>query len=281
MDALAAREAYLYGYYGVPDKLLSRHPLFYTALPDSRQQEIYDIGKNARDRSIETKWQKMQEKKNAATWIETDEFANVDETADAAETADVEENAEADESIDTKTDFNATEDWLFSDAKDRDSFSADARDKLTEIVKNGTIKLQRGFMCFPENDPLIEYSKMVIPKEGFYDVAMHGSPTAVGFGTRSANMSPRLLANIIRHREDYHGENIRLLSCSTGLRINDDYCFAEELANALGVIVEAPNMPVYTYPNGTIKIGWLDEGKMITYKPNERGRVGARKENKK
>ena len=168
---------------------------------------------------------------------------------------------------------DTTAEWLFADAEIRDSFSADARDRLTEIVKNGTIKLQRGFMCFPENDPLIENSKKVTPKEGFYDVAMHGSPTAVGFGTRKANMSPRLLANIIRHRADYHGEKIRLLSCSTGLRVDNGYCFAEELANALGVIVEAPDMKIYTDVNGKTRVGWFGEGRMISYKPNERRRV--------
>ena len=168
---------------------------------------------------------------------------------------------------------DGTDEWLFAGTKERDSFSADARDKLTEIVRNGTIKLQRGFMCFPENDPLIANSKNVIPKEGFYDVAMHGSPTAVGFGSKEVNMSPRLLANIIRHSEDYHGENIRLLSCSTGLVEGDNYCFAEELANALGVTVEAPNMKVYTDPKGKIKVGEFGEGQMIPYKPNERGRI--------
>ena len=173
---------------------------------------------------------------------------------------------------------DTTAEWLFADAEIRDSFSADARDRLTEIVKNGTIKLQRGFMCFPENDPLIENSKKVTPKEGFYDVAMHGSPTAVGFGTRKVNMSPRLLANIIRHRADYHGEKIRLLSCSTGLRVDNGYCFAEELANALGVIVEAPDMELFIWPDGEINVGRFNQGKMIPYKPNERNRIKWRDE---
>ena len=163
--------------------------------------------------------------------------------------------------------------WASADAKTLNFFSADSRDNLTNIVKNGTIKMKKGFMCFPKNDPLIENSKKVIPKDGFFDVAMHGSPTAVAFGTRETNMSPRLLASVIRHSEDYHGENIRLLSCFTGLRINDDYCFAEELANALGVIVEAPDMEVYTDPKGNISVGEDNEGHMIPYKPNERRRI--------
>lgn len=166
-----------------------------------------------------------------------------------------------------------TSEWASADAKTLNFLGADARDNLTSIVKNGTIRMKRGFSCFPAGDALIENSKKVIPKDGFFDVAMHGSPTAVGFGTEDANMSPRLLASVIRHSEDYHGENIRLLSCFTGLRVGDDYCFAEELANALGVIVEAPDMMVYTDTMGNIKVGEDDEGNMIPYKPNERRRI--------
>lgn len=169
--------------------------------------------------------------------------------------------------------LSATSEWASADAKTLNFFGADSRDDLTNIVKNGTIKMQKGFSCFPEGDPLIENSKKVIPKDGFFDVAMHGSPTAVAFGTTKANMSPRLLASVIRHSEGYNGENIRLLSCFTGLQVDGAYCFAEELANALGVIVEAPDMKVYTAPNGEIRVGQFGEGNMIPYKPNERRRV--------
>ena len=95
----------------------------------------------------------------------------------------------------------------------------------------------------------------------------------MAFGGKEANMSPRLLAEVIRHNPNYHGENIRLLCCSTGLQVDGGYCFAEELANALGVTVEAPNMEVFTAANGTIKVGQLGEGQMIEYKPNERRRI--------
>lgn len=165
------------------------------------------------------------------------------------------------------------DEWASADAKTLNFLGADSRDNLTSIVKNGTIKMKRGFMCFPANDLLVERSLKVTPKEGFFDVAMHGSPSAVGFGTREANMSPRLLASVIRHSEGYNGENIRLLSCNTGLRVGDAYCFAEELANALGVIVEAPDMKVYTTKDGEIKVGQFGEGHMIPYKPNERRRM--------
>ena len=101
---------------------------------------------------------------------------------------------------------------------------------------------------------------------------MHGSPTAVGYGTLETNMSPRLLASVIRHMDGWNGQNIRLLSCSTGKQIGEEYCFAEELANALGVIVKAPTDTLYIFPNGRIQVGKRNKGSMRDYKPNERGR---------
>ena len=151
-------------------------------------------------------------------------------------------------------------------------FGADARDDLQKIVTNSTIQLENGFAAFPEGDPLQKYVQSVKPLENYFDVAMHGTPTAVGFGTEETNMSPRLLASTIRHTGGWNGQNVRLLSCSTGKQSGDGYCFAEELANALGVTVKAPDDTLYIYPNGKLEVGKLNDGHMVDYKPNERGR---------
>ena len=159
---------------------------------------------------------------------------------------------------------------------DEDTLSylgADARDNLTDIVKRRTIKLENGFSCFPDDDPLTENVKKVKPLKSYYDVAMHGSPTEVAFGSKKANMSPRLLASIIRHSKGWNGQNIRLISCSTGKRIEDDYCFAEELANALGVKVKAPNDVLYVTCRGEMYVGDFGDGVFVTYTPNERRRI--------
>lgn len=54
-----------------------------------------------------------------------------------------------------------------SNAKDdRDTlefFGADARDNLNSIVKRRTMKLENGFACFPDGDPLNENVKRVKP----------------------------------------------------------------------------------------------------------------------
>lgn len=149
---------------------------------------------------------------------------------------------------------------------------ADARDDLKSIVKRRTIKLENGFSCFPDGDVLGDYVKRVKPLKTYFDVALHGGPSAVGFGTTETNMSPRLLASVIRHSDGWNGQNIRLLSCSTGKQTDGDYCFAEELANALGVEVKAPNDLLYIYQSGRIKVGPRGEGRMITFFPNQRRR---------
>lgn len=151
--------------------------------------------------------------------------------------------------------------------------SVDARDKLKDIDTSNIQKLKSGFSCFPKGDLLNQFIKKVKSKDGYYDVGMHGTPTAICFGTDAPNTSPRLLANVIRRRKDYNGENIRLLSCSTGKIVDGNYCFAEELSNALGVCVEAPNDELLIGSNGLLKVGRTSGGQMITYKPNERGRM--------
>jgi len=158
---------------------------------------------------------------------------------------------------------------------DRDTlkfFGADARDNLNSIVKRRTMKLENGFACFPAGDPLNENVKRVKPLKTYFDVAMHGSQTAVGFGTKELNMSPRLLAAVIRHSKGWNGQKVRLLSCSTGARMENDYCFAEELANALGVEVKAPDDVLFISGAGVLKVGTHGEGNILPFTPNQRGR---------
>lgn len=151
-------------------------------------------------------------------------------------------------------------------------FGADARDNLNSIVKRRTMKLENGFACFPNGDPLNENVKRVKPLKTYFDVAMHGSQTAVGFGTKELNMSPRLLAAVIRHSKGWNGQKVRLLSCSTGARMENDYCFAEELANALGVEVKAPDDVLFISGAGVLKVGTHGEGNILPFTPNQRGR---------
>lgn len=152
-------------------------------------------------------------------------------------------------------------------------FGVSSKDDLKIVVKRSTIKTKAGFACFPDGDVLNKNVRKVPPLKAYFDVAMHGSPTAVGFGTTETNMSARMLAVIIRHSKGYKRQNIRLLSCSTGRSIGNDYCFAEELANALGVEVLAPNDILYISPSGELQVGDDGTGKFVAFKPNQRRRT--------
>lgn len=147
-------------------------------------------------------------------------------------------------------------------------------DNLKKILSRGTMKTKYGFECFPEGDPLKMYVQLVEPWKNYFDVAMHGTPTGVCFGSfEEPNMSARLLAEVIRHSDGYHGQPVRLLSCSTGLSTDGSYCFAEELANALGVPVRAPNDVLIIWRDGSLKIGFAGNGEFIEYRPNQRRRM--------
>ena len=108
-----------------------------------------------------------------------------------------------------------------------------------------------------------------IPKKpGFYDVVMHGAPKTVSFfGERT---DARTMAIIIKQRKDYDGGPVRLLSCSTGKGEN---CFAQRLANELGVIVEAPNDIIWARSDKTYTIGptrYRNTGEMKMFKPERK-----------
>lgn len=152
-------------------------------------------------------------------------------------------------------------------------FGTDSTKDLKSIVKHSTMKIQGGFACVPDGDSLNKNILAVSPQKGFFDVAMLGSPTAVGFGTKKANMSARLLASVIRYSKGYSDQDIRLLSCSTGKIVGEGYCFAEELANALGAHMSAPTDAVYVSEHGNLQVGDYGDGSFITYEPNRRRRI--------
>ena len=152
---------------------------------------------------------------------------------------------------------------------------SDSRDRLNKIDQSNIMKLNNGFASFPKSDRLSRDILNVKPYENYYDVAMHGTSTSVAFGVNDmANMSPRLLANVIRHRPDYDGQPVRLLSCSTGKEVEGDYCFAEELANCLGVPVMAPTDILYMWPDGSLRVAGGQPMQFRIFYPNERGRIG-------
>lgn len=89
-----------------------------------------------------------------------------------------------------------------------------------------------------------------IDKNGVYDVVAHGGSTImqVTHNGKALEIDSRSAAKLIKLKADYkHGQPIRLLSCDTGSSTSG---FAQNLANKLNVVVEAPTKLVWAYPNG-------------------------------
>lgn len=91
-------------------------------------------------------------------------------------------------------------------------------------------------------------------KENLYDVVIHGSYKSVEY-EHEYDMDAETLAYIISGRKDYKGDDIRLLSCSTGDADIYGDCFAQQLANILKVRVYAPIRALNINPNGVLTVG--------------------------
>lgn len=105
-------------------------------------------------------------------------------------------------------------------------------------------------------------------RDGFYPIVAHGSPrTMVAFGQR---IDAKLLAEIIKERADYKGQDIRLFSCSTGRADESGNCFAQRLADEMGCMVAAPNKTLWLSFDGSFTIGMqedINDGEMVKFYP--------------
>ena len=92
-----------------------------------------------------------------------------------------------------------------------------------------------------------------VDPNGYFDVVAHGSANKIQINTPSGSqlVDHRTAARLIQQQPGYNGQSIRLLSCSTG---QCDTGFAQNLANQLGVKVEAPSDILWAYPNGRLVV---------------------------
>lgn len=95
-------------------------------------------------------------------------------------------------------------------------------------------------------DTAIRNAGRVPGEQGVFDVIGHGTPNELG------GMSPAEVAGDIRGTPSWGGQDVRLLSCSTGCPTGS---FAHDLANELGVGVKAPTTDIYVSSRGGITFG--------------------------
>lgn len=123
-------------------------------------------------------------------------------------------------------------------------------DKATrEKIIEESLKLEKPIFM---NDTVGKYAQYIQPKDGMYDVVIHGNKYFVEyFGKR---IDPDTLCAMIAQRGNYKkGQSIRLISCNTGA-VSDGV--ADYVANKLHVKVEAPTTTAYVYEpkNGVSKV---------------------------
>lgn len=89
-----------------------------------------------------------------------------------------------------------------------------------------------------------------IDRGGMFEVVAHGSAFIIEVLHQGVQIpiNARILAKLIKSRKDYRfGQGIRLLACNTG---SIKQGIAQNLANKLNVIVEAPTSLVWAYSDG-------------------------------
>jgi len=93
-----------------------------------------------------------------------------------------------------------------------------------------------------------------IDPNGMFDVVAHGTSTNIEIMTAKGPVAvdQRVASRLIEQSAGYHpGQPIRLLSCDTGAC---DVGFAQNLANKMGVPVQAPTDLVWAYGDGKIVV---------------------------
>lgn len=110
-----------------------------------------------------------------------------------------------------------------------------------------------------ENDDFLKNIKRSndIDTNNRLDIIAHGNPNAIKYQINGKDrlLTHRDLAKILRSSNSHKGKIVRLLSCDTDSKKNG---FAQNLANKLNVIVEAPTKMVWAYPNGKYVVASRD-----------------------
>lgn len=124
---------------------------------------------------------------------------------------------------------------------------------------------------FNSSDILYEYSKKVKPIDGYEDIAIHGDWSGFSINDSNGNeiesYTPKEFAEILKEDPNYHGGNVRLLSCETGAK---GAVAAQQLADALNVDVLAPTDVLFIDFNGKMTIGpdeYTNSGDWKLFKP--------------
>ncbi len=139
---------------------------------------------------------------------------------------------------------------------------------IQEVVSTEkTVNADRILLAGSDED-LRMAAKLVPPKPGSIDIIVHGGVDdfMVTIDGVDFQISHRSLANYIKSK-GIKFDSVRLLACKAGMHPKG---VAQQLANKLGVTVEAPTDLLWIHPDGTLTIGPTADrntGKFEPFKP--------------
>lgn len=161
-----------------------------------------------------------------------------------------------------------TQNDLTSSQNSGNIIASNAHPRNIELEDNIKRCINSELPIFAED--LVRGVSKIKPPNNEYVVGLHGCDTATWiFGTK---IDVKILSNIIKARKDYHGEDIYLFSCNTGNTTKTKNCFAQLLADKLGVTVYAPTEYGVVWSNGKHYSGKPDftpSGEIKPFKPRK------------
>jgi hypothetical protein len=127
-----------------------------------------------------------------------------------------------------------------------------ADDEALELVYDTLFVTDAGLAFYAVDDDIREFAAAVHPTDGFVTIDLHGAPDS--FEIDGFMLSPQQFAGALRHLRDQGllelppGAGIKLMSCDTA--VGGPASAAATLARELGVVVVAPDQPVWTTRSG-------------------------------
>jgi hypothetical protein len=135
---------------------------------------------------------------------------------------------------------------------------------ISNIDPEGLVDLN----LFPANQTIRDSANLTPSPVGVYTVGAHGN-SSLAQDANGNSLSAAALAALIRADPLYVSRSsVQLLSCNTGSGASP---FAQQLSNALGKPVSAPNNFVWFYSNGTTVVAPGLNGQLVNPNLNAPG----------
>ena len=158
-----------------------------------------------------------------------------------------------------------------------------SRKERIEVINKGRNADKPIFSYDRGNNKFPTYAQNIPKEKHTFDVISHGDVSCIEFfkqdypeKDKRRNIDAYTLSCILKGRKDFQEfitackDNkeepiIRLLSCNTGNTETTGNCFAQLLANEMGINVKAPTDLLFANPDGSYFIGENNDGNFKTF----------------